>query len=114
MSNKMYVGNLPFSVEESDLRDAFAQFGAVTEVNLVMDRETGRPRGFAFVTMETKEGMEAAIKGQDGKDLAGRCLTVNEARPREERPAYGGSDRRGGGGGGKSGYDSKRRSNQRW
>jgi RNA recognition motif-containing protein len=100
MSNKMYVGNLPFSAGEDELREAFGQYGPVAEVNLVMDRESGRPRGFAFVSMETKEGMEAAIRGLDGQDFGGRNLTVNEARPREERPSYGGGgDRRGGGGG---------------
>jgi RNA recognition motif-containing protein len=118
MSNKMYVGNLPFSAGEDELREAFGAFGPVSEVNLVMDRETGRPRGFAFVSMGSKEGMEAAIRGLDGKDFGGRNLTVNEARPREDRPSYGGGggerrggggggyggDRRGGGGGGKGGY----------
>ena len=105
MSNKMYVGNLPFSAGEDELREAFGQFGPVAEVSLVMDRETGRPRGFAFVSMETKEGMEAAIRGLDGKDFGGRNLTVNEARPREERPSFGG----GGGGGGRGGYGGDRR-----
>jgi RNA recognition motif-containing protein len=118
MSNKMYVGNLPFSAGEEELKEAFGQFGPVSEVNLVMDRETGRPRGFAFVSMGSKEGMEAAIRGLDGKDFGGRNLTVNEARPREDRPSFGGGggdrrggggggyggDRRGGGGGGKGGY----------
>ena len=102
----MYVGNLPFSAGEEELREAFGEFGPVSEVNLVMDRETGRPRGFAFVTMGSKEGMEAAIRGLDGKDFGGRNLTVNEARPREERPSFGGGgggDRRGGGGGGYGG-----------
>ena len=104
--SKMYVGNLPFSAGEEELREAFGEFGPVSEVNLVMDRETGRPRGFAFVTMGSKEGMEAAIRGLDGKDFGGRNLTVNEARPREERPSFGGGgggDRRGGGGGGYGG-----------
>lgn len=116
----MYVGNLPFSAGEDELREAFGQFGPVAEVSLVMDRETGRPRGFAFVSMETKEGMEAAIRGLDGKDFGGRNLTVNEARPREERPSFGGGgggggrggyggDRRGGGGGGRGGYGDDRR-----
>ena len=95
----MYVGNLPFSVNEVELRQAFAQYGSVSEVNLILDRDTGNPRGFAFVTMETKDGMDAAISGLHGKDFGGRSLTVNEARPREERPSYGGGgDRRGGGG----------------
>jgi len=106
----MYVGNLPFSAGEDELREAFGQFGPVAEVSLVMDRETGRPRGFAFVSMESKEGMEAAIRGLDGKDFGGRNLTVNEARPREERPSFGGGggDRRGGGGGGYGGGGDRR------
>jgi cold-inducible RNA-binding protein len=112
MSNKMYVGNLPFSAGEEELKEAFGQFGPVSEVNLVMDRETGRPRGFAFVSMGTKEGMEAAIRGLDGKDFGGRNLTVNEARPREDRPSFGGGggggDRRGGGGGGYGGGGDRR------
>lgn len=104
MSSKMYVGNLPFSITEVELRQAFAPFGNVSDVNLVMDRNTGAPRGFAFVAMETSAEMEAAIRGLHGKDFGGRSLTVNEARPREERPSYGGGggggggDRRGGGG----------------
>ena len=121
MSNKMYVGNLPFSAGEDELREAFGQFGTVSEVSLVMDRDTGRPRGFAFVSMETKEAMEAAIRGLDGKDFGGRNLTVNEARPREERPSYGGGgggggyggDRRGGGGG-KGGKGGKGGGGGRW
>ena len=106
----MYVGNLPFSASEDDLREAFGQFGEVTDVSLMMDRETGRPRGFAFITMGSKEAMDAAIKGLDGQDLGGRNLTVNEARPREERSGGGGGyggERRGGGGGG--GYGGDRR-----
>jgi cold-inducible RNA-binding protein len=105
----MYVGNLPFSAGEDDLREAFGQFGEVTDVALMMDRETGRPRGFAFVTMGSKEAMDAAIKGLDGQDFGGRNLTVNEARPREERSGGGGfgGERRGGGGGG-GGYGERR------
>lgn len=100
--SKMYVGNLPFSAGEDELREAFGQYGPVSEVSLVMDRETGRPRGFAFVTMGTKDAMEAAIRGLDGQDFGGRNLVVNEARPREERSGggFGGGERRGGGGGG--------------
>jgi len=101
MNTKMYVGNLSFDATEADLRDLFSQHGTVTEASLVMDRETGRPRGFAFVSMDSKEGMEAAIRELHGKDFLGRPLTVNEARPREERPAYGGG---GGGGGGRKSY----------
>lgn len=101
MNSKMYVGNLPFKASEADLRDLFSQFGGVTDVFLPMDRESGRPRGFAFVTMESPEAMNAAIAGLNGKDYGGRALTINEARPKEERPAFGGG---GGGGGGRGGY----------
>ena len=97
MNTKMYVGNLPFETTESELRDLFGEHGEVDEVAVVMDRETGRPRGFAFVTMNDKESMDNAIRELDGQDYNGRALTVNEARPREERPSYGGG--RGGGGG---------------
>lgn len=94
MSTKLFVGNLSFNLTENDLQDAFAAFGTVTEVNLMMDRATNRPRGFAFVTMSSKEEAEKAIQGLNGKPLDGRALTVNEARPREDRPPGGG----GGGG----------------
>jgi cold-inducible RNA-binding protein len=105
MSNKLYVGNLSFQTTENDLQDAFAAFGTVTEANLMMDRMTNRPRGFAFVTMSTPEEAQSAIAGLNGKDLGGRAITVNIARPREDRPAGGGGRRefsggRGGGGGG--------------
>ena len=101
MNTKMYVGNLSFDASESDLRALCEQHGPVTEVSLPMDRTTNRPRGFAFVTMATAEGMNAAISKLSGKEWQGRALTVNEARPREERPAYSGGG--GGGGGGYSG-----------
>ena len=97
---KLYVGNLSFDTIENDLQDLFEQFGKVTEVGLVTDRSTGRSRGFAFVTMGSKEEGEAAIRALEGKDFGGRNLTVNEARPREDRPRSGGG---GGGGGGRSG-----------
>ena len=97
----MYVGNLTFQVTEMEVRDLFSEFGPVNEVAIVMDRETNRPRGFAFVTMNTKEGMDNAIAQLNGKAFNGRPLTVNEARPREDRPAFGGG---GGGGGGRGGY----------
>ena len=100
MSNKLFVGNLSFNTTENDLQDAFAAFGAVTETNLMMDRMTNRPRGFAFVTMASAEEAEKAIAGMNGKELDGRALTVNVARPREERPAGGGGRREFGGGGG--------------
>jgi len=94
MSNKLFVGNLSFNTTENDLQDAFAAHGTVTEANLMMDRTTNRSRGFGFVTMSTSEEAQQAITGLNGKDLQGRALTVNIARPREERPA--GSRYRGG------------------
>ncbi len=90
MNTKLYVGNLSFEVIENDLQELFSQQGPVTEVNLMQDRTTGKSRGFAFVTMATKEGAEAAIQALNGKDLKGRALTVNEARPREARVGGGG------------------------
>ena len=104
----MYVGNLTFESTEAEIRDLFSQHGPVNEVAVVMDRETNRPRGFAFVTMNTKEGMDNAIRELDGKAWNGRPLTVNEARPREERPAYGGGGRGGNGGGGGGGRGGNR------
>jgi cold-inducible RNA-binding protein len=110
MNNKLFVGNLSFQTTENELQDAFAAFGTVTEANLMMDRMTNRPRGFGFVTMSTPEEAQAAITGLNGKDLSGRAITVNVARPREERPAGGGgggrreySGGRGGGGGDRGG-----------
>lgn len=97
MSNKLFVGNLSFETTENDLNDAFAAFGTVTEANLMMDRTTGRPRGFGFVTMSSPDEAQKAIDGLNGKDLGGRALTVNIARPREERPAGGGRREHGGG-----------------
>lgn len=93
MNNKLYVGNISFNTSDRDLQDAFDEFGAALEVHLVTDRATGRPRGFGFVTMSTEEEAQAAIEGLNGKTVDGRALTVNIARPREDRP-------RGGGGGG--------------
>jgi RNA recognition motif-containing protein len=102
MSNsKLFVGNLSFNTTENDLRDTFAAHGNVVEANLMMDRESGRPRGFGFVTMGTPEEAEAAIAALNGKSIDGRALTVNVAKPREERPGGGG---RGGGGGGRREY----------
>ena len=83
---KLYVGNLSFETTENDLQDAFAQHGQVSEVSLMMDRMTGKSRGFAFVTMSDKAAADAAMSALNGKELAGRTLTVNEARPRDERP----------------------------
>ena len=96
---KLYVGNLSFDTIENDLQDLFEQYGKVAEVGLVTDRATGRSRGFAFVTMGSAAEGQAAIDALEGKDFGGRKLTVNEARPREERPRSGGG---GGGGGGRS------------
>ena len=102
MSTKLFVGNLSFNATENQLQDMFAAHGNVIEVDLIMDKFSGRPRGFAFVSMETKEGADAAVQALNGKDLDGRALTVNEARPREERPRGGGGGGYGGGGGGGS------------
>ena len=109
MSSKLFVGNLSFNTTENDLQDAFAAFGTVTEANLMMDRMTNRPRGFGFVTMSSADEAQKAIEGMNGKDMGGRALTVNVARPREERPAGGGGGRRefGGGGGGYRGNRSR-------
>jgi RNA recognition motif-containing protein len=111
MSNsKLYVGNLSFKTTEDELRSAFGQFGSVTDVYVAMDKMTGRPRGFAFVTMGTADEAKAAAEKLNGTDLGGRQLTVNEARPKEERPGggfggggrgFGGGERRGGFGGGR-------------
>jgi RNA recognition motif-containing protein len=104
MSNKLYVGNLSFNTTENDLSDAFAAHGTVTETNLMMDRETGRPRGFGFITMSSSEEANKAIEALNGKEMDGRALTVNVAKPREERGGggrreYGGSSGGYGGGG---------------
>jgi cold-inducible RNA-binding protein len=99
MSNtKLFVGNLSYNTTENDLHDAFAAHGTVVEANLMMDRMTGRPRGFAFVTMGSPEEAQKAIEAMNGAQLDGRALTVNIARPKEDRPPGGG-----GGGGGYSG-----------
>jgi len=100
MNNKLFVGNLSFNTTENDLNDAFAAHGTVTETNLMMDRTTNRPRGFGFVTMSTEEEAQKAIAAMNGAQLDGRAITVNVARPREERPAGGGGGRREFGGGG--------------
>ena len=109
MSTKLFVGNLSFNTTENDLQDAFAAHGTVVETNLMMDRTTGRPRGFGFITMGSPEEAEKAIQAMNGAQLDGRALTVNVARPREERPPGGGGGGRGprreyggGGGGGRS------------
>ena len=99
MNTKMYVGNLSYDATDSDIRELFEAHGSVSDVFIVKDRESGRPRGFAFVSMETPEEMNAAIEALNGEEFAGRALTINEARPREERPQGGGAYNRGGGGG---------------
>ena len=106
MSTKLFVGNLDFKVTENDLQDAFAAHGTVVEANLITDRTTGRPRGFAFVTMSSPEEAQKAIDAMNGKELGGRALNVNVAREREERP---GGSGRGYGGGGRGGYGGGRR-----
>jgi len=93
MNNKLFVGNLSFNTTENDLQDAFAAYGTVTESNLMMDRTTGRPRGFAFVTMSTQEEAQGAIDALNGKEMDGRALTVNVAKPREERAGGSGGRR---------------------
>ena len=103
-NNKLFVGNISFDTTENDLQDAFAAFGTVVEANLMMDRATGRPRGFGFVTMSTDAEAQAALTAMNGKSVGGRALTVNVARPREERaPGGGGGGRSYGGGGGGGG-----------
>src|SRR6185503_12066450 len=109
MNTKLFVGNLSFNTTENDLQDAFAAHGTVTEANLVMDRMSGRPRGFGFVTMSTEEEAQKAIEAMNGASIDGRALTVNIARPREGGGGGGGGGRgprrefRGGGGGGGGG-----------
>ena len=98
MSNKLFVGNLSFNTTENDLQDMFAAHGVVQEPNLMMDRDSGRPRGFGFVTMSTPEEAQAAIGALNGKSIDGRALTVNVAKPREERSGGGGGGRGFGGG----------------
>jgi len=104
MENRLYVGNLPFSATDEELKQAFSAHGTVTEVALISDRVTGRSRGFAFVTMSSPDEANAAVSGMHGKDLGGRSLTVNIARPRDERGGGGGGGGYGGGGGGGRGY----------
>jgi cold-inducible RNA-binding protein len=109
MSTKLFVGNLSFNTTENDLHDAFAAHGTVVEANLMVDRMSGRPRGFGFVTMGSPEEAQKAIEAMNGASLDGRNLTVNIARPKEERPGGGSRGPRreyggGGGGGGRNRY----------
>jgi len=112
VGNKLYVGNLSYNVRDEDLQQAFAQYGNVSSAKVMMDRDTGRSKGFGFVEMGTDAEAQAAINGMNGQSLDGRAIVVNEARPREERPGgFGGGGGRpsgggggfGGGGGGRSG-----------
>ncbi|MFZ9297500.1 MAG: RNA recognition motif domain-containing protein [Hylemonella sp.] len=102
MGNKLYVGNLPYSVRDDDLQQAFSQFGSVTSAKVMMERDTGRSKGFGFVEMGSDAEAQAAINGMNGQPLNGRSLVVNEARPMEPRPPRSGGY--GGGGGGGGGY----------
>jgi RNA recognition motif-containing protein len=114
---KLYVGNLSFDTTENDLQELFEQAGKVVEVSLVTDRATARSRGFAFVTMGSAAEGEAAIKALEGKDFQGRNLTVNEARPREDRSSGGGGGGRGGrsvGGGGGGGGGGRSSGSRRY
>ena len=100
MGNKLYVGNLSYNVRDEDLQQAFAQYGSVSSAKVMMDRDTGRSKGFGFVEMGSDAEAQAAINGMNGQALDGRAIVVNEARPREERPGGFGGGRPGGGGGG--------------
>lgn len=107
MGRKLYVGNLPYSLRDSDLQDLFAEHGTVDSAQVIMDRDTGRSKGFGFVEMSSDQEAQAAISALNGRDIDGRNLTVNEARPREEGGGGGGRGRGGyggGGGGGRGGY----------
>lgn len=103
MAKKLYVGNLPYTATDSDLQRMFEAHGAVQSAQVVVDRDTGRSKGFGFVEMETGEAAQAAISALNGQDMGGRSLTVNEARPREDRGGGGGGGGRGGYGGGGGG-----------
>ena len=100
MGNKLYVGNLPYSVRDSDLEQAFSQFGSVSSAKVMMERDTGRSKGFGFVEMGSDAQAQAAITGMNGQPLGGRNVVVNEARPMEARPPRSSGDGYGGGGGG--------------
>jgi RNA recognition motif-containing protein len=115
MGNKLYVGNLAYSMRDDSLQQAFSEFGTVTSAKVMMDRDTGRSKGFGFVEMGSDQEAQAAIRGMHGQSVDGRALVVNEARPREERPGgfgggggggYGGGGGRSGGGGGDGGFRS--------
>jgi cold-inducible RNA-binding protein len=103
MGNKLYVGNLPYTVRDEDLQQSFSEYGSVTSAKVMMERDTGRSKGFGFVEMGSDAEAQAAISGMNGQSLGGRSVTVNEARPMEARPprsgGYGGGGDRSGGGG---------------
>ena len=100
MASKLYVGNLSYDTRDDDLQELFSEYGQVVSAKVIMDRDTGRPRGFGFVEMGTAEEAQKAIQELDGKDFMGRTIKVNMAQPREDRPR-GGGGRPGGGGGGR-------------
>jgi RNA recognition motif-containing protein len=101
---QIYVGNLAYGATEEDLRQKFSEFGEVSAVNIISDRQTGRPRGFAFVEMPNAAEAKAAIEGLNLQEVAGRAVTVNEARPKPDRPQHGGGGGGGGGRGGRRGW----------
>ncbi|MDO9436843.1 RNA-binding protein [Hydrogenophaga sp.] len=109
MGNKLYVGNLPYTVRDEDLQQSFSEFGSVNSAKVMMERETGRSKGFGFVEMGNDAEAQAAISGMNGQSLGGRSITVNEARPMEARPPRSGGGGYGGGGGG-GGYGGGDRS----
>lgn len=111
MAKKLYVGGLPYSTTDAELKDAFSQAGAVTSAVVIMDKMTGRSKGFGFVEFANDDDAQKAIDQFNGKDFGGRSITVNEARPLEERPRR---DFRGGGGGGGGGYGGGNRGGGRW
>jgi len=104
MGKKLFVGNMPYNITEDELKNAFSEAGEVASVAIINDKMTGRPRGFGFVEMATEEGAQKAIEMMNGKEVAGRALNVNEAKPREDRPMGGGGGRGGFGGRDRGGY----------
>ncbi|HOF29846.1 MAG TPA: RNA-binding protein [Burkholderiaceae bacterium] len=108
MGNKLYVGNLPYSFRDEDMQQAFSQFGNVSSAKVMMERDTGRSKGFGFVEMGSDAEAQAAIKGMNGQNMGGRDLVVNEARPMEPRPPRSGGGGGYGGGGGGGGYGGGR------
>ena len=104
MGNKLYVGNLPYSYRDSDMEQAFSQYGTVSSAKVMMERDTGRSKGFGFVEMSSSDEAQAAIQGMNGQQIGGRGLVVNEARPMEPRSGGGGGGFGGGGGGGGRGF----------